>query len=61
MRRKNIEWVAQVSPLRPGCYGLLHAAGNNNRPLSSRPKRTRISYFAVPAATTCAVFLKKTA
>jgi len=30
-------------------------------PLSSRPKRTRISYFALPATTTCAVFLKKAA
>jgi hypothetical protein len=30
-------------------------------PLSSRPKRTRISYFALLATTTCAVFLKKTA
>jgi hypothetical protein len=29
-------------------------------PLSSRPKRTRISYFALLATTTCAVFLKKT-
>ena len=26
-------------------------------PLSSRPKRTRISYFALLATTTCAVFL----
>ena len=30
-------------------------------PLSSRPKRTRISYFALLATTTYAVFLKKTA
>jgi hypothetical protein len=30
-------------------------------PLSSRPKRTWISYFALPATTTHAVFLKKTA
>jgi hypothetical protein len=27
--------------------------------LSSRPKRTRISYFALLATTTCAVFLKE--
>jgi hypothetical protein len=30
-------------------------------PLSSRPERTRISYFALLATTTRAVFLKKTA
>jgi hypothetical protein len=30
-------------------------------PLSSRPKRTRISYFALLATSTYAVFLKKTA
>ena len=29
--------------------------------LSSRPERTRISYFPLLATTTCAVFLKKTA
>jgi hypothetical protein len=28
-------------------------------PLSSRPKRTRISFFALLATTTCAVFLKE--
>ena len=30
-------------------------------PLSSRPERTWISYFALLATTTCAVFFKKTA
>jgi hypothetical protein len=30
-------------------------------PLSSRPERTRISYFALLPTTTYAVFLKKTA
>jgi hypothetical protein len=30
-------------------------------PLSSRPERSRISYFAAAATTTYAVFLKKTA
>jgi len=29
--------------------------------LSSRPERTRISHFALPATTTYAVFFKKTA
>jgi hypothetical protein len=28
-------------------------------PLSSRPKRTRISYFALLATITCAVFFKE--
>jgi hypothetical protein len=54
--------------------GLRHTQGDENgfcqqllspeaplSPLSSRPKRTRISYFALLATTTCAVFLKKIA
>jgi hypothetical protein len=28
-------------------------------PLSSRPKRTRISYFALPATTTCAALRRE--
>jgi hypothetical protein len=75
----NLEWVAQVSLLRPGFLpgksvlpkhpGLrsetwaTHSkrgrlSGSALSPLSSRPKRTRISYFAALARTTCAVSLK---
>src|SRR5580658_291919 len=52
-----------------GIMGLLPTQGDEIRflfsgsatppPLSSRPERTRISYFALLATTTCAVFLKE--
>jgi hypothetical protein len=40
-------------------FGKYYSRKSRLFPLSSRPKRTRISYFALLATTTCAVFLKE--
>jgi hypothetical protein len=71
MARTNIEWVAQVSLLRPGCSvgpisqekprsqkrDLGHPLKVWRLQLDFLAERTRISHFALLARTTCPVFL----
>jgi hypothetical protein len=52
--RRDVEWVT-----KNGSYQQLLSLEGPPSPLSSRAKRTRISYFALLATTTCAVFLKE--
>jgi hypothetical protein len=73
MARTNIEWVAQVSLLRPGCSGRTDFSGET-QVSKSRPgpptqslevaacfstERTRISYFALVATSTCAALRRE--